>query len=129
MALRVRTFIDANELKNYLENNEMGPEDIMFLDINDSDHMVILFDDADEILKYHAGVSGTVTLNDGDRIQTIWCVGATGTTIEIFGGDAIPIPEGVPFSFELGGKMKGDGAKTVVFTNSSMYLLTYIARG
>ena len=130
MALRTRTFRDTNELRDLLQDNEMGTEDFKYLGQNNSGHLEILFDDAEEIFSQAAGTTGTVTLGDGERLHTVWCMGASGATVEIFGGTAIPVPAGAGsfFSHNFKGKLKGDAVKTIVFTSTTSYFVTSIDR-
>jgi len=69
-----------------------------------------------------------VTLADGERLHTVWCVGATSATVEIFGGTAIPVPAGSWFSHNFKGKLKGNATKTIVFTDTTSYFVTSIDR-
>ena len=129
MALRVRTFRHSKEMLDFLEDNELGTEDFKYLGQNNSGHLEIMFDDAEEILQYSSGTDGTVTLDDGDRVHRVWCVGDTGATVNIFAGGDIEVPASVWFSESFKGKLKADGAKTIVFTGTLSYFVSFIARG
>lgn len=51
-------------------------------------------------IAYHAGASGTVSLDSGERLVGMWCVATgAGGYVTIDGGDQIPLVAGVPFAF------------------------------
>lgn len=129
MALRARTFASFNEMKDFLEDNELGPEDIFGSWSNSSGWIDVLYDDAGEVMEHESGAAGTVTPGDGARIHQVWAVGGVSSQVEIFGGTAIPLPANTMLDLNFSGKLVGDGAETIVFTNTTSYVVTYIDRG
>lgn len=47
---------------------------------------------------YHAGTSGTVTLDPNEKILSIIALGAAGAYLTIDGGDQIPLPASYTFN-------------------------------
>lgn len=82
--------------------------------------------------EYAAGVDGTVTIPTGCQIIQVHAHATTAGTVEIFGGDAIPIPAGAGWGWQVqhlnwrsGDPSHGSGDKTIVFTGTDAYFVEY----
>lgn len=111
MSMRAATLSSANDLKQFLIDNNLGKEDILSLQLNASGHYDIIWDAADPT-GYTAGVGArNVDLVSGVRLRTIR-VQASGSdaTIVILGGSTITVKDGDIFEVDWEGRYKGTGA-------------------
>jgi len=72
---------------------------------------------------YHAGSSGTVTLEANERILSIRALGASGAKLSIDGGDDIPIPAAYVFETRLDVEGEEFVGSTLVFTSTLSYFV------
>lgn len=95
---------------------------------------------------HKAGTNGTVTLPVGAIITHLRAEASSAASVQIFGGDSIPLPgaAGVPSKIELGFGPSGDfkktdpnaimhgapeakfGANTIVFTSTTSYFIGFL---
>lgn len=81
--------------------------------------------------KYAAGASGTVTLEKGNRLIQVHAHATSAGTVEIFGGDAIPIPAGAGWGWQIqhlnwvAGSAQFSGSLVIVFTGTDAYFVEY----
>lgn len=81
---------------------------------------------------YAAGASGTVTIPIGCQIIQVHAHSSGAATVEIFGGDAIPVPSaGWGWQIQHVGWVSGSkgnpvsGDQTIVFTGTDAYFVEY----
>ena len=72
---------------------------------------------------YSAGVSGTLTLTGGKRVLDINAHSLTGGTVTINGGDTIPVPANVGFTFTPSGALTNP---VIVFTGTDSYSVEFV---
>ena len=73
---------------------------------------------------YHAGVSGTVTLDASERLIYVWCIAtAGGATLTIAGGDSIALPSGIPFMMGLESRTEEWVGAALVFTGTASFFV------
>ncbi len=76
------------------------------------------------LIGYHAGTSGTVTLEAGEHLLGLWCVATSaGGYVQVNGGDHIPLIAGVPFAFALESFAAEWVGVAVVFSGTSSYFV------
>lgn len=69
---------------------------------------------------YLGGISGTVVIAAGKRVLSISCHSTTGGTLQINGGDMIPVPANVGFAINPLGNLV---APTIIYTNTDSYFI------
>ena len=74
-------------------------------------------------IAYHAGTSGTVALEAGERILHVRAYGAAGGKLTIDGGDDIAIPALYIFDDAIDSYSEEWTASTLVFTNTLSYFV------
>jgi len=73
---------------------------------------------------YHAGTSGTLALDPGEKVTWLWCVATAGAgSLTIDGGDAIVLPQGVPFSFGIAAGDPDFVGSSLVFSGTASYFV------
>lgn len=72
-------------------------------------------------IAYHAGTSGTVTLDPGEKILHIRALGAAGAKLTIDGGADITIPANYTFDDSIDSRTEEWVASVLVFTNTLSY--------
>lgn len=79
--------------------------------------------------RYAGGASGSVVLPAGAALIRVWCRSASGGTLTIFGGDAIPIVGSVPFDVDFKHALfvASAAAPSLVFTGTDSYFVHYVA--
>ena len=131
MATTTRTLRQAHELKQFLDSQGLGKEDIYYIGHNQSGHIDVVFDDETH-LSYVAGVgSANVDIPVNSRVHDVW-ISADGSdvTATIFGGDTITIQSGSTFQMDFKGRLVGataPDARIVIGANGN-YFISYIDR-
>lgn len=76
-------------------------------------------------IHYYSGVSGTVSLEKGERMLGLWCLASgAGGKVVVDGGSDITLVAGVPFAF--GTESRAEewvGPVDIVFTNTATYFI------
>lgn len=73
---------------------------------------------------YHAGASGTVSLDSGEKLIGLWCVATgAGGYVTVDGGDQIPLVAGIPFAFALESRTEEWVGVDIVFHATTSYFV------
>lgn len=73
---------------------------------------------------YNGGTSGTVTVEAGKRVLSISCHSTNGGTLQINGGDIIPVPANVGFAINPLGNLV---APTIIYTGTDSYFIEMVS--
>ena len=73
---------------------------------------------------YYGGVSGTINVAAGQRVLSISCHSSAGGTLQINGGQIIPVPANVGFAINPLGNLV---APTVVYSGTDSYFIEVVS--
>lgn len=73
---------------------------------------------------YYGGTAGTVVVTAGQRVLSVSCHSTTGGTLQINGGQVIPVPANVGFAINPLGNLI---APTITYTGTDSYFIEVVS--
>lgn len=73
---------------------------------------------------YYGGTAGTINVSAGQRVLSISCHSTTGGTLQINGGQIIPVPANVGFAINPLGNLV---APTIIYSGTDSYFVEVVS--